>query len=510
LFLWFSNKYKQADKSVSQHEKRALRQAYTRLPELPKGVPDDAKCLLDREGRLRSRLDVTAGRYVIDDDPELSNAIVKQELPLAFADTSDERTLRFYTSIGVASLTEIKERVDTKIGESREPPKWFNATKVFERIHVRDFPSALVTLATHEFRHTDEKIWDRFEVGKQLQSLQSISFVQELQAVYKVANTRVRVATDILLHQKGIYFSRVRSYSELYGFLAQAIAGLLVKDIMDQRTFPDAIYRLLTSESPREIQTYLKSRGIPWKPATELEEDEIESEEYIETEEARQIQKILSEGLTATPTARKEVSILSPTTASPRERSSGNQQNSSSSSTLSLPPLESVRPRLITQSSSWSPSKRQKRGATSSGAWQPPTQQDQNRDRIIGRRGEEIIYKYELERVKSLGQEETQVIWISKDNPGADYDILSVDDDGGPLWIEVKATTGKDGRFHWSSAEFKKALAERDRYVIWRVYEADTQTPPIKRFRDPITRLLRQEMRLDVANLYAEVEPLNS
>jgi hypothetical protein len=32
----------------------------------------------------------------------------------------------------------------------------------------------------------------------------------------------------------------------------------------------------------------------------------------------------------------------------------------------------------------------------------------------------------------------------------ANDDILSVDDDGSDLWIEVKATTGRDGRFEWS------------------------------------------------------------
>ena len=58
---------------------------------------------------------------------------------------------------------------------------------------------------------------------------------------------------------------------------------------------------------------------------------------------------------------------------------------------------------------------------------------------------------------------------IADTDPGADHDILSVDDDGEDLWIEVKATTGRDGRFRWPKAEFEKAVEKRDRYILWRV-----------------------------------------
>lgn len=75
------------------------------------------------------------------------------------------------------------------------------------------------------------------------------------------------------------------------------------------------------------------------------------------------------------------------------------------------------------------------------------------------------------------------------------------------MWIEVKSTTGIGGRFHWPKAEFEKALIARDRYILCRVYEAHTSTPTIKRFRDPVGRLLDGAVRWDVAALYAEIEP---
>ena len=116
----------------------------------------------------------------------------------------------------------------------------------------------------------------------------------------------------------------------------------------------------------------------------------------------------------------------------------------------------------------------------------------------------------EVARVRALGQDASKVIWVSQDNPGSDFDITSIDAKGDKLWIEVKSTTGRDGRFQWSKAEFERARQYRGQYTLYRVYEADTRTPSIKEFRDPISLLLNDAMRLHVRTLSAEVEPLGS
>jgi hypothetical protein len=130
------------------------------------------------------------------------------------------------------------------------------------------------------------------------------------------------------------------------------------------------------------------------------------------------------------------------------------------------------------------------------------------RDREIGQRGEALVYREELKRVKNLGYPESRVEWISERDPGADHDIRSVGCDGEDLYIEVKSTTGKDGRFQWSKNEFDLARSLRDRYVLYRVYEVDSMTPSIKPFQDPIGLLLQNALRLDVSSLNAEVESL--
>ncbi|HEU5002565.1 MAG TPA: DUF3883 domain-containing protein [Actinomycetota bacterium] len=129
-------------------------------------------------------------------------------------------------------------------------------------------------------------------------------------------------------------------------------------------------------------------------------------------------------------------------------------------------------------------------------------------DAEVGRRGEELVLRRELARVAARGVPAERVVWSADTNPAGDHDIKSVADDGGDLWIEVKATNGREGRFTWSRSEFNLAMRERQRYVLCRVYLANTVRPVIRRIQDPIAHLLAGEMRLELNNLAAEVEPL--
>ena len=103
-------------------------------------------------------------------------------------------------------------------------------------------------------------------------------------------------------------------------------------------------------------------------------------------------------------------------------------------------------------------------GGGSTGIWLPRTAAEVERDQKVGHRGEALVYRQELERVRAMGYADPErlVIWTSRADPGADHDIRSVDDKGRTKWIEVKSTTGVDGRFDWSRKEFEKALRERD------------------------------------------------
>ena len=107
--------------------------------------------------------------------------------------------------------------------------------------------------------------------------------------------------------------------------------------------------------------------------------------------------------------------------------------------------------------------------------------------------------------MKQLGLDPSCVIWTADSAAAADHDIKSVDDDGGDLWIEVKSTTGRDGQFSWPVAEFQLAVRARTRYVLYRVYEADTTAPSYRAIRDPIGSFDAGELRLDLDSLKGDI-----
>ena len=111
---------------------------------------------------------------------------------------------------------------------------------------------------------------------------------------------------------------------------------------------------------------------------------------------------------------------------------------------------------------------------------------------------------------KKLGLPAERVIWVAAEAPFADHDIKSVDDDGEDLWVEVKSTSGRDGRFSWPGAEFRLAVRARRRYLLYRIYEAGTMSPSWICVRDPIGLFETGGLRLDLDRLVGDVGPLTS
>lgn len=98
---------------------------------------------------------------------------------------------------------------------------------------------------------------------------------------------------------------------------------------------------------------------------------------------------------------------------------------------------------------------------------------------------------------------------VADAQPLADHDIRTVDSDGQTVWVEVKASTGRHGRFRWPRAEFRLALRARDRYMLFRVYEAHTVSPTIREIHDPVGRFQLGELDLDLDSLASDVGPAN-
>jgi hypothetical protein len=96
------------------------------------------------------------------------------------------------------------------------------------------------------------------------------------------------------------------------------------------------------------------------------------------------------------------------------------------------------------------------------------------RNRDLGRAGEERILQYESDLLKDSGRYDLakKIVWTSQvDGDGAGYDIASFEPDGKPRLIEVKTTNGWERTpFHISRNELAVAEQLRDHWCLVRLW----------------------------------------
>lgn len=96
------------------------------------------------------------------------------------------------------------------------------------------------------------------------------------------------------------------------------------------------------------------------------------------------------------------------------------------------------------------------------------------RNRALGRAGEERVFEYERATLKASGRADLarKVRWISEeDGDGAGYDIQSFAPDGQPRLIEVKTTNGWERTpFHISRNELAVADERRAEWCLFRLW----------------------------------------
>ena len=517
LLRWFSDKWGGSDRSrpLPNTERERLRQAYTTLRVPPDGMPTNVRFLLGKNGRLYSPDEAVEGILLIDDDPQLAAQLEACQSTVAFADTSRVGSRRFFTESSVQSLTEVRHRDGVIIGETVAARERVNVTAVIQKVQSDEFGSAFSTLVDHDLG-SDLAILQPLELLAELKKRSNITFVDKLQVVYTVAGQKVYVNQEIITEDDRFVSLRASSNRELRGRLSSSLAGLVTEDHVRRRSLADSIYRLLDSPTPQDMEHYLKGRGIPWEWDADAVSDPWE-DQWMESDIEQDgdgiddaVTKMLGASLASYPVHHQ---AQNDGQRSASNHTSNQVQNeptvATPTSRRSLPSIEDVIVKQIPRDGAVHVRQTQPtRTPGSSSRWSPPTREQEEWDREIGRRGEELVYRSELERVKKLGYPESRVEWISEQNPGADHDIRSVGCDGEDLYIEVKSTTGKDGRFQWSKNEFDLARSLRDSYVLCRVYEVDTKTPSMKPFPDPIGLLLQNALRLDISSLNAEVESL--
>lgn len=106
----------------------------------------------------------------------------------------------------------------------------------------------------------------------------------------------------------------------------------------------------------------------------------------------------------------------------------------------------------------------------------------------LGDRGEIIVLRSEKDKLNNIGKKDLagKIKHIALENDAAGYDILSYDENGDEIYIEVKSTRAKQGdaNFYLTENELERAKGENN-YWVYVVYEADTTNPKIWRIKNP-------------------------
>lgn len=469
----------------------ALGKAYAVLAAPPDDLDRAAKCLLDTTGQLHSLVDVADGRLLLNDDPALADAIVASALQVNFADQTDPRATTFWRRTGVQPLSSAARITQTRSGTP--VPGRVQTEPTLTQLHNPVFASAATALAAAvlpDFRLSEQTVRSR------LRRIQRIEFVSSLERRYKLRAGTVTVPVDVHTGGDAIQLVPVTSQHELHQAVARAIAALLHAEPRSELLLADPMYFLLRCTTTEQLRRELARRKIAWLSGDDFTwaDDEPEHDQELAEQLAASLLNSGTRGRDdAQPPARPHTPPRPPVDPAPRPP---------------LPDVNDVRPQHGTSRPPRHPGIGGSGGGGRAGeGWAPRSERQRREDDALGRHGEQLVLREERDRLAARGISPDRAVWVAQANPTADHDIRSVHEDGGPLYIEVKSTRGRDGRFSWPRAEFQLAMRQRHRYVIYRVYEADTIAPLIIDFPDPIALLQEGRLNLDLEALSADIGP---
>lgn len=473
-----------------------LRRTYRQLDGPPEGLPRNTKCLLDDRGLLYTPNEALSGHLLINDHPALATAATAAGAPIAIADAPDRRTTPFFVAAGARQLSGVATQLETGRGPELPNDESLRGDATLKRLLTPSFASAVAALVSTI--SGPEHALTAAALAARLARIERIVMVDGIQHRYLLAGAALTVRAEYLVLDDQIVVDRVPSSYELRRAVADAVAVVADRSSLAEQLLGDPIYFLLRCRSVPEMQRELQRRKVVWQPDADPYAND--TEDIDDDDQSTSLTDAIGRTV-----VRNALQVSSAPTGADAPRAAGQ----STSPRRPLPDLDEVNPRPAETSRARQelPGRHRTDGDVPS-TWTPRDQDGREEDRVLGRRGEEIVLALERERVEKLGWPADRVEWIAADAPFADHDIRSVDDDGQDLWVEVKATTGRDGRFSWSGAEFRLAVRARRRYLLYRIYEADTIEPSWNCFRDPIGLFETGGLRLDLDRLLGDVGPL--
>ncbi len=113
--------------------------------------------------------------------------------------------------------------------------------------------------------------------------------------------------------------------------------------------------------------------------------------------------------------------------------------------------------------------------------------------RNLGKRGEEIVVKFENESLQKINREDLadKIEWVSQEDDSLGYDIITYDEEGKKKFIEVKATTNSPSlsvNFIISNNQYRVAQ-KTNNYYFYIVFNAKSKNPKVWKIKNPIKHL---------------------
>jgi hypothetical protein len=326
------------------------------------------------------------------------------------------------------------------------------------RLADPDFASAAAALAAAECGPAPHRSAESLEL--RFQSVRSIDIVENIVRRHRVGTVTIATHVDHHVDDTRIVVTNARTQDELRQAVARAVTTIIDSSGQPNRLLPDAIYFLMRCRTRFELARVLEKRRIPWRPTgdeTPSGPEDEQQDEPIDPDVAAvgdAISRTIMFGANTSPTTPLPPAPTTPTTPTPPP-----------TVRKQLPDLNHVRPAVAEAAPSMA-SRTGRSGGAAPATGTPRTPQQVEDDHRLGSRGEEIAFRHERDRVAARGQDPAEVVWVAAANPAANYDVRSVDAEGREIWIEVKATAGRTGRFSWPKSEFLLAVSKRRRYYL--------------------------------------------
>ena len=477
----------------------------------PAGAVPGFEWILADNHLLYSLDEVAAGLLVENDFPALAEALVAESSKIGAVLLSD-RNRPFFDALRIRPLSSLTDKGTAVVGAIASRPRWWkpgHETVLIATIHRPAFASAIHALALRQrLLFPSLRIPARDEITARLRRIDRVTFHEQISKGYAVASVKAQVPVETAVGTDFIGLVAPKTKLDFQQLVAEALAEVAgATNVAQTRALASVFFPLVLSRSIEDLKVYLQRSGVS---DTAIEDDD-EADETDLFDDDTLAEDILSQVMSGLDTSgdQEDPAPAPPQIPPPAPPSPPTPPTPPTP----LPPLADVVMNVASPAGQIIEPRPSGAGSSAWGSsWVERSGAQVERDRAVGRRGEELVYRMELERVRAQGHAnpEQLVIWTSQSDPAADHDIRSIDPKGYPRWIEVKSTTGSDGRFEWSRKEFERAMRERGRYEIWRVYRADSARPVAKCFPDPAKLLGASKLQLELGMMRAVVESLGT